>query len=409
MNGCNSEIESFESNNKIINTSNNNNNKINIEIEENNIKIINKKLKRSKTSKKINKNKNKNDETDCNLKNNKIINLNIEFKSNPNNIKYLKDLIEDSYTITYSDNSFIVFISYNNILYLIYSNKKNSIVCFNIKDNKKVNEIKKAHKDKITNFRHYLDENNERDLLLSISSKNNNLKVWYFQNFECIYNFEKINKNGYLNSACFLNDNNEIYILTSHYRFSSNKTEFIKIFDLKGNKIKEFDESNEQTVFVDIFYDKKLNKKYILTGNYKYIKSFYFEENSLYQIYNDNDYNYHDSVIINNNEKIIKMIESSGDGNIRIWDFHEAKLISKIRVNKSGIYGICLWNKDYLFAGSKKTIKLININKKEVEKSLRGHSNEIVTIKKIIHPIYGECILSQERDNYNIKIWKTEK
>ena len=56
----------------------------------------------------------------------------------------------------------------------------------------------------------------------------------------------------YCFSVC---DSNQIYILTSHYRFSSEKTESIKIFDLKGNKIKEVDGANEHTVFIDIFYD----------------------------------------------------------------------------------------------------------------------------------------------------------
>ena len=128
----------------------------------------------------------------------------------------------------------------------------------------------------------------------------------------------------------------------------------------------------------------------------------------IYKIYDDNDYKYHDSIVIFNDSIKIKMMESSGDGNIRIWDFHKAKLLNKIRVNKSGIYGICLWNKDYLFVGSKKTLKLINIKSEEVVKTLRGHTNEIVTLKKFVHPIYGECLLSQDREDYNIKIWKIE-
>ena len=30
-----------------------------------------------------------------------------------------------------------------------------------------------------------------------------------------------------------------------------------------------------------------------------------------------------------------------------------------------------------------------------IVKSLIGHNNEVLTIKKIIHPKYGECLISQ--------------
>ena len=408
MSRYNSDTDKIRFKEKQPHSINNKNFKNNSHLGEENKIILNKKCKKSK---KISKNKNKytHKENGNNLQNNTIIDLNEEFKSNSNNLKYFKDLVKDSYTITYSDNSFIIFKSFNNILYSLYSNKNNSILCFNILDNKKIIEIRKPHKEKITNFRHHLDDYNERDLLLSISSKDNNLKVWYFQNFECIFNFENINKNGYLNSACFLNDKNDIYILSSHYRFSARTTEPIKIFDLKGNKIKEVEASNETTVFLDTFYDKKLNKKFIITGNFKYVKSFDYENNCIYKVYDDSDYKYHDSIVVlNNNETKIKMFESSGDGNIRVWDFHKAKLIKKIRVNKTGIYGICLWNKDYIFVGSKKTLKLVNIKSEDVDITFRGHTNEIVTLKKFIHPIYGECLLSQAREEYSIKLWKID-
>ena len=421
MSSFSSELLDISNNTKLNNLVNlkkekgiNNIKNIFIEDSDKDIIFLNKKSKRNKKKKKLKKGKNINNENENESKNKKYDNekKNIEeinqisdYKLNPINITYFNDLINDSYTISYSDNTFIIFKSFSDILFLIYSNKNNSIVSFNLIDNKKINEIKNAHSEFITNFRHYLDNYNERDLILSISAKNNNLKVWNFNNYECLYNFEKINKTGYLNSACFLNYNHNIYIITSHYRFSSNNTEAIKVFDLKGNKIKEIDDSNDQTVFIDTFYDKKLSKIFIITGNYNYVKSYDYEYNNIYQKYNDNDYKYHDSIIIKDNEEIIKMIESSGDGNIRIWNFHTTQMIQKIRVNKTGIYGICFWNKEYILVGSKKIMKLINIKKEKKDKNLKGHSNEIVTIKKMIHPQYGECVISQDRENYSIKIW----
>ena len=38
-------------------------------------------------------------------------------------------------------------------------------------------------------------------------------------------------------------------------------------------------------------------------------------------------------------------------------------------------------------------------------KSFTGHNNEVCTIKKIIHPTYGECLFSQGLANEQIKMW----
>ena len=50
-------------------------------------------------------------------------------------------------------------------------------------------------------------------------------------------------------------------------------------------------------------------------------------------------------------------------------------------------------------------MKLINVKNEKIDKNLKGHSYEIVTIKKMVHPQYGECLLSQDRENNQIKIW----
>ncbi len=116
------------------------------------------------------------------------------------------------------------------------------------------------------------------------------------------------------------------------------------------------------------------------------------------------------SIIIDDTEKVIKMIESSCDGYIKIWDFHSAKLLNKIYINGDWLYGICLWNKDYLFVGCKENvIKLIELKKNKIIKILEGHENKVLTVKNIIHPKYGECLISQNADRSTIKIWKISK
>ena len=338
---------------------------------------------------------------------NDIINKEILFNSNPNNISFITDIVKDCY-YNYFDNMFCVFNSINNILYLIFLIKNdqiNSIVSYNMLENKKINEIKNAHSDLITNLRHYQDKNNKRDLMISISSKNNNIKLWNINNFECILDLQNINKKGLLFSACFFKENNQLYLLTSNYCFE--ECEKIKLYDLNGNKIKEINDSNQKTVFIDTYYDEKLQKKYIVTGNKGNCIAYDYDENKIYHKY-EKDFRNHNSVIVTDSEGIIKLIESSANGRITIWNFHTGKIIRAILVYKYGeVFGLCLWNKEFLFAGcSNKKIKLINFNRARFLNDLCGHNFDVLTIKKIAHPVYGECLITNSDE---IKLWAIKK
>ena len=65
--------------------------------------------------------------------------------------------------------------------------------------------------------------------------------------------------------------------------------------------------------------------------------------------------------------------------------------------------GICLWNNEYLFVGMEYDfIRLIDIRTNKIIKAFPEHK-KVKTIKKIIHPHYGECLISMG-DN-KIKLW----
>ena len=327
-------------------------------------------------------------------------------KKDAENIQYLSDVTKESYSYFYLDNTFTVFNSIDNILYLIYGTINKSIISCNLLENKKVIEIKDAHKELITNFRYYLDKKKKRDLVISLSY-DNNIKLWNINNWECLSDIEEINKNGYLLSACFLNDNNNYYIITSNY---SDNSELLKVFDLNGNKVKELKNSGDDTSFIDTYYDIKFNKNYIVTGNIGYVKSYDYNEEKLYHEYRENDLDDHCSIIIFDKDEIVKMIESSGDGNIRIWNFHTGELLQKLSITKKRLFGMCLWDEEYLFVGCEdKTIKLIEIKSGDIINNLIGYNKVILTIKKIMHPKYGKCLLSQGNYNNQIKLWANKK
>ena len=325
--------------------------------------------------------------------------------SSPLNIHYFMDLIEDS-KCTRKSNSFCVFKSINNIFYLIYSNENNSIISYDLINFKKINEIKKAHNSEITDFRYCFDNINKRDIILSISAIDNNLKLWDIYNFELLLDIKDINKNGVLSSACLLNNNNEIYIITSNCNFENFKnSEPIKVFNLNGSLVNILDNEDELIYYIDIYYDKTLSMSFIISGGTEYVKSYDFNGSILYNKYSENKENLYYYVIINDKEEQTKIISSSVDY-IIIWDFHSGELLNKITGSKSLIFNICLWNNDYLFASNEESfIELIDIKNKKFIKNLNWQCDGIIhTIKKIIHPKYGECLIVQSRNN-KIIMW----
>ena len=331
--------------------------------------------------------------------------------SNPKEIIYLKNIVNDSYSHYRLVDTFTVFNSINNILYLIYSNENNSIISYNLIDNKKINIIKNAHDKYICNFRYYLDNINKRDLIISISCDDNNLKLWNINKFELILNMESIYNNGVLYSACFLNNNNQNYIITSNSYISTKES--IKVFDFKGNIIKEINDSKDDAFFIDTFYDNDLYKHFILTCNRGYVKSYDYNENKLYRKYYEDNYNYqhnwHNSLIINKNKKVKELIESCDDGYIRIWNFHSALLLKKIKVNNKRLVEICMWNNEYIFVGcNDNTIKLIELSNEKIIKELKGHDGVVFSIKTVVFPEYGKCLISQGSDDL-LKLWVINK
>ena len=187
----------------------------------------------------------------------------------------------------------------------------------------------------------------------------------------------------------------------------------IKIFNFNGKKIKEINDSNENTFFIDSFYDYKTSQNYIITSHKNYVKYYNYNDNKLYKKYYENNNYFHKTVFITSNKGIVKLIESCEDRNIRIWNFHSDLLLKRIRVNQS-IKDFCLWNYNSIFVRAKlfsekinykeKTIKLADLKNGKIILS-SGHKEIIVEIKKIIHPILGICLIKRGSVDNQIRLW----
>ena len=159
-----------------------------------------------------------------------------------------------------------------------------------------------------------------------------------------------MNNGGCLFPSCFFNDNNNIYILTTINRNTIiGECENIKVFDMNTNKIKEIKNSNEDTLYIDNYYDSKFNKNFIVTCNIGHINVFDFKNNSLLKKYNDSKFCGRINDFVVDERGTIKQLLGSCFTGIRIWDFYTGEFLKIIipDLNLNGIYGLCLFNKNY--------------------------------------------------------------
>ncbi len=92
-------------------------------------------------------NKKKNKKKKENKKENNIQNNSQNTENILNSVYFLKDLVTESFCKYWNDNTFTLFKSYYDIIYLIYANKSNSIISLDLIDDKRIDEITHAHND----------------------------------------------------------------------------------------------------------------------------------------------------------------------------------------------------------------------------------------------------------------------
>jgi len=317
--------------------------------------------------------------------------------SNPKLIEYYKVLIKDSERSLNSLDAFVTFKTIYNAYYLVYFNKKNSIISYDLGLNKKINEIKNAHLKDIIKLIHYYDNYNQRNLVLS-EDKKDNVKIWDVENLECIcnLNFEEKKQNTInIVSLCFLKDNTKINIAI---RFINEQ--FIRLYDISGKKIKDIKGViKDDFSYLESYYDQNQKKSYIIISSKENIKSYDYEQNIVYKKYISFDkqliqYNY-SNINIYDKDGITNLLASNSIG-IRIWNFHSGGLLNVI--NMPNLYNICMWDSEYIFARNG-LMSLIELKTGKVVKKLKFDEEEnlfdILSIKKGYIPQYENCLLTQ--------------
>ena len=383
-------------------------NKINTEITNNN------KKNNTESSKKL-KNKENYKINDYNRYLNKI---NHKFKKSPKDLTYLYNVSISNDGVNGINDIFEVFISYKDIKeYIISPNIYNyNLDVFTLSDNKKVLSLH-GHKNNITTVRYFINNKDHNEYLIS-ADKNQKVIIWDItKNYNIKYEIYTKYNDGDIYSCLLIfphsNDNNFIITSTSNNSNYTDKSA-TKIYSLNnGNYINFYKNTNNNCIWYLLpWYDKKGNKDYIIELSFqKIIINNLLDLSSFFELKNNKRSNYYSGFLFdkNNNDYLCC---SSKDGFIEIWNLYKKEIFKSINTNSGNnlfnLYHIIKWNDDNIIVStySNKTFKIIDINTNEIFSNIKvQHTGNVKCIKKILHPTYGESLLTADSEK-TIKLWK---
>ena len=328
-------------------------------------------------------------------------NLTNKFINDPNELVFKQDICSNSHKTNSIDRVFCAFKSFNGEPLVVWGSTSLNIEFYDCNKDKIVKTIFQAHKQTIFSCRHYPDVRLRKDYIIT-SSNDRSVKVWDITKDNYDLYISNVHNGYYIYSVSLLCHIHK----ETNYIITSCPNEKMKVWDFSGAYLRNFGQSNESTYFIDIFYNKIQKKYFVINANSNDVKSYHFETGDLYQKYKGTPQTWHMSAVVNDVNDIFVLIESDGNGTIRIWNFDTAELLKSINsTNSINLRGICLWNDRYLFAaGNDSQVKLFDLEEGKFVKTFTGHTSTVCTLEKIMHPKYGGCLISHALDG-KLKIW----
>ena len=328
-----------------------------------------------------------------------------DLNSKPYNLDFYYNIIEESHH--YLTDQIIIFKNIFEELYLFCTKDGEKIIIYNLIDNKRVSEIKNAHKDfQINDIDHYSEMKNQIDLGLTVSKSQ--IKLWNINNLECILDIKETK--DYKSKCRFFNYKNQCFFIILS---SINCQDFLNVYDLKGEKIRTI--NVKDATYLNIYYDKKItNKNYIIYCGSNDVISYDYEKNKIYRNYaNSYDKDYNHLAVYKSKDKLIKLFGCNDNSFIKIWNFHSGKLLEEIKVSPSPfkLINVCLWDDNYLFVACEfHSFKLIDLNTKTIVGAFNqdGKVSDVKVIKKLDHPKFGECLITLSFNEISLWINKNK-
>ena len=291
------------------------------------------------------------------------------------------------------------FISKNDEYVLGYTDSSyKTIIFYDINNNNEIKKLNNAHDNYIYTIKHYPYD--KYDIILS-TSYNNDIKIWNFKEGLNILTISKIfESNTYVLSACIIFNENNFNIFCTGYN------DYIKQYNSKGEFIKNIG-NKVQRYYIDSSEIEE--KKYLLVGGNKGIEVYNYPElTEYYTFIEGNDSNYHNYAKIIKINNTYNLIDTGAFNSIKIWNFLNKSLITKINSNtNNALGGFTIINNRYLLIGSQdKNIKEFDIEKQMMIKDINKHSNYVIGIKPVKDKNGNMLFVSYGYDK-NIYLWSS--
>ena len=340
--------------------------------------------------------------------------------------------IENIYTKCDSDyglnESFDIFKSeLNGNNYLIVANKNNNnIDIINIESNKLIKSIKN-NPSKFIYIKYFQKIETKKNYLITINIKNA-INIYEFSEEN---NFEKINllltiitKKEFNNTFNFINStlifnikiNSKLFdilLVSSRARYMEEYPTLI--YNIKnGQELKEISHTKKNmTRFMIPWYNKNDDNYYLIELCEELLIVINILYNNIYAKLDEEKFKSFNTGFVHELNDIDFLFVADSCGQIQVFNLFSKEICFKIdvRKNKSNIrlYGLILWNYNYLIVNddNNKSIIVIDLkNKYIIGSTYNEHNDSVRCIKRIRHKKYGECLITGGDDHF-IKLFKS--
>ena len=329
---------------------------------------------------------------------------NKNFVTNPN-FKLKKTIIEMKCCFGLND----IFDVYNasndnNELYLISPGKKgenSSILITRIKDNKLIKELE-GFKGQIHFLKHFYNKNDKINYLVT-SYKGSTVRLWNLLNYNLIYSLNiNYSENTRIYSCLsYFPRNKDSYLITSSNE--DKDADYTKIYDFyTSNFIGNLQLTNTKDIFYLLLWNKN-NNDYVIGTSNSLIFINNIETRQIHKILESHEIlsNFNSACLIKKDD-VDYLYVSTVRGCIIVWDLDKFIIKENISYKSSYFCNIIQWSEKYILVAEKNNgcILVIDIQSNKVISVMNNiHDFFAMCLKKIKHPIYGECLLSSAIDN----------
>lgn len=335
----------------------------------------------------------------------------VNFKANPNFV-YKEDIAEKACAIAGSCNFEIIYSEkYKQPCLLIGDKDTHKINLISIPD-KKILQSLEGHKELILNIRYFAIGRDDEYIVSS--DRKGIVIVWDIKNdFTLVKSFETKYETFIYSCLLFMKDDVP-YVVASCIGGNAGT----KVFNLKtGESTREIKNENDSNIYFLLYWEHNGNDYAIQCGKSKVIISNLLKDETYAKLDTEKDGLYNMGGMIFKQKEIKDGNPSEEDflivtatyGIVNVFNLNKKQNVHNFKLDQAHLYNVLRWNENYFIILNSFPQKLEIIDSKNNFKVLSEiHCPEFQYeryIKKVIHPEFGECLVSVSPLDNRVKLW----